>query len=108
MGRVVVLVAADGWGGVGGAVEVLDGVGEDVEVVRGLGGGIGAEDGAAAGGEVEGDGAADAFCCAAVRGLEGMVSGIMRWKRLRTEQLRDVKDQKKYERFSKYKTQNKA
>ena len=40
-------------------------MGEEVEVVRGLGGRVGAEDGAAAGGEVEGDGAADAFGCAA-------------------------------------------
>ncbi|KAH4036077.1 hypothetical protein HBI46_119990 [Parastagonospora nodorum] len=53
--------------GEGGAREIRGGVeggnggGEDVEVVCGFGRGIGADDGAAAGGEVEGDGAADAF-----------------------------------------------
>jgi hypothetical protein len=43
-------------------------VGEGIEVVGGLGGGVGSDDGAAAGGEVEGNGAADAFCCAAAGG----------------------------------------
>jgi len=61
--------------GVGGGVEVADGVSQDVEEVDGLRGGVGGEDGATAGGEVEGDGAADAFGCAAGMGLEDVLWG---------------------------------
>lgn len=55
---------------VAGTVEVVNCVGESVEVVGALEGGVGSEDGGTAGGKVEGDGATNAFCCAAVGRLE--------------------------------------
>jgi hypothetical protein len=61
-----------------GGVEGGNGGGEDVEVVCGFGGGVGAEDGAAAGGEVEGDGAADTFGGAAGEELECVRGGGVR------------------------------